>query len=319
MRLLADRVQSLPAVLGAAYTRQLPMVRARSLVPLRTTPELPAEPAPPPAPPGVVNPPEWPDTGMSATTISTSGESASWRDAASTRATVRKGITSDSSGNRTGWLVSFPLSGGWAQRMARTGPSGWRGASVRFLQSATRSSISSTTCPIRTSLPAGPTMASVRVARFPDLDRDVGHGPFFAALVRVDDGSRSPVPEPQLRRDLLGDYETYRPGVDDPFDRRSSDVRFDAQSEVYGSAVVPVLQRHAGSNLSHRPDPRILTYPELRVHRVSPGLVLLGVGVISAFRPAGRLYFNRRSDLFSTDSTRFSVIGGLSSRVYCRF
>ena len=42
--------------------RQLPMVRARSLVPLRTTPELPAEPAPPPAPPGVVNPPEWPDT-----------------------------------------------------------------------------------------------------------------------------------------------------------------------------------------------------------------------------------------------------------------
>ena len=38
------------------------MVRARSLVPLRTTPELPAEPAPPPAPPGVVNPPEWPDT-----------------------------------------------------------------------------------------------------------------------------------------------------------------------------------------------------------------------------------------------------------------
>ena len=60
--MLADRVQSLPGVLGAAYTRQLPMVRARSLVPLRATPELPAEPAPPPAPPGVVNPPEWPDT-----------------------------------------------------------------------------------------------------------------------------------------------------------------------------------------------------------------------------------------------------------------
>ena len=60
--MLADRVQSLPGVLGAAYTRQLPMVRARSLVPLRSTPELPAEPAPPPAPPGVVNPPEWPDT-----------------------------------------------------------------------------------------------------------------------------------------------------------------------------------------------------------------------------------------------------------------
>ena len=60
--MLADRVQSLPGVLGAAYTRQLPMVRARSLVALRTTPELPAEAAPPPAPPGVANPPEWPDT-----------------------------------------------------------------------------------------------------------------------------------------------------------------------------------------------------------------------------------------------------------------
>ena len=59
---VASRVQSLPGVLGAAYTRQLPMARARSLVPLRTTPELPGEPAPPPAPPGTVNPPEWPDT-----------------------------------------------------------------------------------------------------------------------------------------------------------------------------------------------------------------------------------------------------------------
>ena len=49
---VAGRVQSLPGVLGAAYTRQLPMVRARSLVPLRTAPELPTEPAPPPAPPG---------------------------------------------------------------------------------------------------------------------------------------------------------------------------------------------------------------------------------------------------------------------------
>ena len=38
------------------------MARARSLVPLRTTPGLPAEAAPPPAPPGAVNPPEWPDT-----------------------------------------------------------------------------------------------------------------------------------------------------------------------------------------------------------------------------------------------------------------
>ena len=37
--MLANRVQSLPGVLGAAYTRQLLMVRARSLVPLRTTPQ----------------------------------------------------------------------------------------------------------------------------------------------------------------------------------------------------------------------------------------------------------------------------------------
>ena len=45
-------------------------------------------------------------------------------------------------------------------RMARIGPSGWRGVSLRFLQSAIRSSCSSTTCPIRTWLPAGPTMVS---------------------------------------------------------------------------------------------------------------------------------------------------------------
>ena len=35
------------------------------------------------------------------------------------------------------------------------------------------------------------------------------------------------------------------------------------------------------------------------------------VGLIPAFRPAGRLCSNRRSALFSTDSTRFSVIGPL--------
>ena len=29
-----------------------------------------------------------------------------------------------------------------------------------------------------------------------DLDRDVGHGPLFAAIARVDDGSPSPVLEP---------------------------------------------------------------------------------------------------------------------------
>ena len=63
---------------------------------------------------------------------------------------------------------------------------------------------------------------------------------------------------------LLGDYETHRPGVDHPFDRRSADVCLDAQSEVYRSAVVPVFQRHAGSNLSHRSP--ILTHPDLQVH-----------------------------------------------------
>ena len=58
---LVARLQSVPGVRGAGYTRQLPMTRARSLVPLKTTPELPTQPAPPPAPPGTVNPPEWPD------------------------------------------------------------------------------------------------------------------------------------------------------------------------------------------------------------------------------------------------------------------
>ena len=39
-----------------------------------------------------------------------------------------------------------------------------------------------------------------------DLDRDLRHGAFFAALVRVDDGSRPLVPESELCRDLFGDY-----------------------------------------------------------------------------------------------------------------
>ena len=41
----------------------------------------------------------------------------------------------------TGTILTFPEP---AQRSARTGPSGWRGVSVRFLQSAMRSSASST-------------------------------------------------------------------------------------------------------------------------------------------------------------------------------
>ena len=59
-------------------------------------------------------------------------------------------------------------------------------------------------------------------------------------------------------------FECRLTGVDHPFDRRSADVCLDAQSEVYRSAVVPVLQRHAGSNLSHRSP--ILTHPDLQVH-----------------------------------------------------
>jgi putative ABC transport system permease protein len=59
---LTDRLRSTPGVEAVGYTRQLPMTRSRSLIPLRTSPELPAEPAPPPAPPGTVNPPQWPDT-----------------------------------------------------------------------------------------------------------------------------------------------------------------------------------------------------------------------------------------------------------------
>jgi putative ABC transport system permease protein len=59
---LTDRLLAMPRVESVGYTRQLPMTRSRSLIPLRTSPELPAEPAPPPAPPGTVNPPQWPDT-----------------------------------------------------------------------------------------------------------------------------------------------------------------------------------------------------------------------------------------------------------------
>jgi putative ABC transport system permease protein len=59
---LVERLSSLPQVRAAGYTRQLPMVRARSMVPLRTTSELPGDAAPPPAPSGMVNPPQWPDT-----------------------------------------------------------------------------------------------------------------------------------------------------------------------------------------------------------------------------------------------------------------
>ncbi len=59
---LTDRLRGTPGVESVGYTRQLPMTRSRSLIPLRTSPDLPAEPAPAPAPPGTVNPPQWPDT-----------------------------------------------------------------------------------------------------------------------------------------------------------------------------------------------------------------------------------------------------------------
>ena len=99
----------------------------------------------------------------------------------------------------------------------------------------------------------------------PDFDRYVRHRSFFPALVRVDDGSRSKVSEPQLRRDLLRDYEIHRAGVDDPFDRRSSDVGLDAVPAIHDRAVFPVLQRHAGWNLSHRHGSPILTPLDLPV------------------------------------------------------
>ncbi|MCY4637932.1 MAG: hypothetical protein OXG04_26140 [Acidobacteria bacterium] len=95
-------------------------------------------------------------------------------------------------------------------------------------------------------------MASVHVARSPISIVTFRHGAFFAALIRVDDGSRALALEPELCRDLLGDYKTYRPGVDDSFDRRPSDVRLDPVSAVYVLAVAAVLQRHVGSNLSCR-------------------------------------------------------------------
>lgn len=59
---LADRLRAMPGVEAVGYTRQLPMTRSRSLIPLRTSPDLPSEAAPPPAPPGTPNPPQWPDT-----------------------------------------------------------------------------------------------------------------------------------------------------------------------------------------------------------------------------------------------------------------
>ena len=95
-------------------------------------------------------------------------------------------------------------------------------------------------------------MASVRVVRFPISNREVCHRAFLSPLVCVDDGSCSPAAEPQLTRDLLRDYETHRAGVDDPFDGRPSDASLDAVPAVYDLAVAAVLQRHAGSNLSHR-------------------------------------------------------------------
>ena len=108
----------------------------------------------------------------------------------------------------------------------------------------------------------------------PDLDRDVRHRAFFPPLVRIDDGSRSPVSErPRSVAISSGITRPHGAGVDDPFDRRSSDVRLDAQSELHGSAVVPVFQRHAGSNLSHRHRPPILTRLVLRVHRVFVAVV----------------------------------------------
>ena len=65
---------------------------------------------------------------------------------------VRNGITSDSSVNEP-TPRSFPLSG-WVQRMARTGPSGWRGAPPSgFCSRQSGRAFRSTSCPIRIWLP----------------------------------------------------------------------------------------------------------------------------------------------------------------------
>ena len=92
----------------------------------------------------------------------------------------------------------------------------------------------------------------------PDRDRDHCHRPLFPAFVRVDDGSRSVVPQPELARDLFRYHQVHRPGVDDAFYRRPSDVGFGSVSAVYVLAVAGVLQPHAGSDFAHRVAPLIL-------------------------------------------------------------
>ena len=202
---------------------------------------------------------------------------------------VRNGITSDSLANRSDWPVAFLLSGvgltdgqDWPFRMARRqrSPSAVGDQVECFEDQLADQDLASR----RSDDGLGPR------GEVSDLDRHVGHGPFFAPLVCVDDGSRSPVLEPQLRCDLLGDDETHRPGVDHAFHHRSSDVRLGAQPEPHGSAVVPVLQRHAGSNLSHPHGPPILTHADLRVHRVFVALVSISCCWQSAlFPPSGPL------------------------------
>ena len=93
----------------------------------------------------------------------------------------------------------------------------------------------------------------------PDPDGDDRHRALFAPFVCVDDGPCSSLAEPQLPRDLFWYHQIHRAGVDDPFDARSPDVGFDADPAVHVLAIPAVFQPHAGSNLSHRRSPLILT------------------------------------------------------------
>ena len=99
---------------------------------------------------------------------------------------------------------------------------------VRFVQSATRSSASSTTWPISTSLPADDALRLGGEAA--DLDRHASSDrPLVAAFVGVHDRPR----QPEFVRDFFGDHQADRAGVHDPFDGRPSDLGFAAMSSVH--------------------------------------------------------------------------------------
>ena len=89
--------------------------------------------------------------------------------------------------------------------MARTGPSGWRGVSVPFsavgdqVERLEHDLSDQDLAPGRSHDGLGPR------GEVSYLDRDVRHGALFPPLVRVDDGSRSEVSEPQHRVEISVD------------------------------------------------------------------------------------------------------------------